>query len=112
MARWFPTAGGVIQFLQHRRDKGRLKVGAMFAVNHDAYLMTAPEGFLVTATNVGRQPITVNGIASREGKNNFLWGQPRNLPKRLESTEQVGEWTEQGIHQSANHRTVRLQFVG
>jgi hypothetical protein len=88
------TAGAIIQIIQHRRDRGKLKVWAMFALNHNDYLLPAPEGLLVTATNVGRQTITANGIASREGRNNFYWGGARNLPKRLEPTEQIGEWTE------------------
>jgi hypothetical protein len=88
------TAAAIVQIVQHRRDRGRLKVWAMFAVSHNDHFLSVPEGLLVTATNVGRQAITVNGIASRECKNNFYWHQPRNLPKRLEPTEQIGEWTE------------------
>ena len=38
------TIGGAIQFLQHRRDRGRLDVWAIFAVNHNDYFCLLLKG--------------------------------------------------------------------
>jgi hypothetical protein len=84
------TAGGIIQFLEHQKDRARISVSAMFAHDgNDPHRIK----FLVSATNIGRQAVTVKGIASREGKANFLWAKPMNFPKLLQPTEEVLEWS-------------------
>jgi hypothetical protein len=82
------TAAGTIQLLEHRKDRAKIRVSAMFARENNPSI---PLKFLVKATNIGTRPVTVQGIATREGKDQYFWVNARYLPKLLQPTEEVAE---------------------
>ena len=85
------TVGVTVQLLQRVRDRGRIRVEADFLLRADRKKLVIQ----VKAINVGLRSVTVKGIRLRhEGGQEYVWTDLRNMPKKLEQSDDATEISE------------------